>query len=248
MLCESPVADTLAAAMTIAQAERRSAGGVMFGFLHRHHPQGVAEIAAARAAIGSLLQARLTVVRRDGIPLRPAFRERTLSGGGPVNDLLSHALAVLGEVVGRPPLGFATATAWPPLSEGGEAVEDSAHGLLMFVGQPGPVRCAGVTIETAWRTALPREEPDEQWTIRLVGTDGAATLHLPVGDLAVQPAYAAEVAAFLARAAGRAPWGDEVAHGLWVQRAVEALYVSMLHEGVPVRAGDALPNVWVELP
>ena len=239
VLCEKPVAHTLAGARRIAAAAAASEGRIMFGFLYRYHPQVVAWMDEVASDLGKLLSANVSVMRRDGIPDRDAFRNRALTGGGPAVDLLPHALAVLLDVLAMARPSTVLGITDPVLADGGNEVEDSAFGVYLFEQEsefvmPG----AQLRAATSWRAHLPAGAPDERWTIELLGTEGAFSIDLPIGADRAQPGYEAELATFVARVRGERAWPeDEVEHGLLVQEMVEALYASARTGGRPTRLG-----------
>lgn len=237
VLCEKPVADTLARAREIAAAAESSRGQIMFGFLYRHHPEVVAWLDEVVADLGQLVAGRVSVMRRDGVPGRPAFLNRELTGGGPAVDLLPHALAVVVDALGdaRPTLVLGTTV--PTLEPHGQEVEDAAYGTYVFEHESETVRAgAQLTVETSWRAHLPEGAPDELWTIDLRGDEGAFRIELPIGAKPAQAGYVAELTAFVARVRGEQAWpGDNLSHGLLVQELVEALYASARHGGQPSR-------------
>ncbi len=239
VLCEKPVANTLEGARRIAAAAEASRGNIMFGFLYRYHPQVVAWMDEVASDLGKLLSADVSVMRRDGIPDRDAFRNRALTGGGPAVDLLPHALAVVLDVLGMARPTTVLGTTHPELPAGGNGVEDSAFGVYLFERE-GEFVMPGAQLRTAtsWRAHLPAGEPDERWTIDLLGTEGGFSIDLPIGADRAQPGYEAELATFVARVRGEQAWPeDELDHGLLVQEMVEGLYASARAGGQPTRLG-----------
>lgn len=239
VFCEKPVADTLTNANRIAVASDLSKGHVMFGFLYRYHPVVRTWMHEVARDLGTLVKAEVSVMRRDGIPGRPAFLNRRVTGGGPAVDLLPHALAVLVELLGMARPTEVIGMTVPTLSTTGDDVEDAAFATYVF-GNGGDMveRGAQLTAETSWRANLPADEPDERWTIRLIGTEDGFSIELPTGAEAAQAGYEEELALFIARTHGAQPWaGDEMEQGLLVQEMIERLYGSARTGGRTVRFG-----------
>lgn len=239
VLCEKPVANTLAGARQIAAAAAASEGHIMFGFLYRYHPQVVAWKDEVARDLGQLVSADVSVMRRHGIPGRPAFLNRSLTGGGPGVDLLPHALAVVADVTGMLRPSTVVGLVHPEQARGADTVEDAAYGTYVFEGgSEWVVSGAQLRVATSWRANLPASAPDERWTIELHGTEGGFSIDLPIGAKAAQAGYEAELETFVTRVRGEQFWPeDEVEHGLLVQEMVEGLYASALVGGRPTQLG-----------
>ncbi len=150
--------------------------------------------------MGKLISAHVSVMRRDGIPGRSAFLDRALTGGGPGVDLLPHALAVVADVTGMLRPSTVVGLVHPPQAPGANTVEDAAYGTFVFEdGGDWVVPGAQLTVATSWRASLPAGDPDERWTIRLIGTEGGFEIVLPTGPVAAQAGYDAEIGLYVAR-------------------------------------------------
>jgi predicted dehydrogenase len=185
VLCEKPLANSLANAQSIAAAEADSEGFLMVGFHNRF--SGGAEIFTEKrdaGEFGDLTHVEANYLRRRGIPgLGSWFTNRELSGGGSLIDIGVHAidfalyLADFPEVeevsgVSRANFGTAEDYADPDgwagnwdTSEGGFDVDDSVSAFI---------RCADdttISLEVSWAA---NRKPTNTFHVR--GTDAGAEL------------------------------------------------------------------------
>lgn len=161
VLCEKPLADSLANAERIATAERRSDATVMVGFMRPFE----SHIAAAkkkvdRGEFGELYELDLEYVRRRGVPgLGSWFTSQRAAGGGAVIDIGVHMLHLGLYLLDFPALDTVTASTgthfgnkadythihmWGDESDEGEfTVEDHARAFVRTVdGTTIHLRCA----------------------------------------------------------------------------------------------------------
>lgn len=129
VLCEKPVATSVAAAERMFAAAGSAGRILMAGQSHRFTPQGVAakEIVDS-GRLGHVYHAETSVVSRLGIPGRGAFCSRELSGGGVLLDNGVHALDQALWLLGSP-----------------AALRVSAHVGRYFGDRPEVVRASGGT-------------------------------------------------------------------------------------------------------
>lgn len=225
VLCEKPLATTLAEALRVREAARRSGLHAAEGFMYRHHPLHARLVELVRGgAVGRLtnISARFTF-RLDDSAATPAS---AALGGGALLDVGCYAVHLARLVAGVEPsraLAFAR----------GEAVDELFTGLLEFPGGVHAVIEAGIAtaerhgaeiageeasllVESPWHPGL------EQGRIlrRLFGAPDEEIL-TPGGD-----AYALEAEEFAAVCRGeRAPrWGleDAVANAAACQALARA--------------------------
>ncbi|MGB8644152.1 MAG: Gfo/Idh/MocA family oxidoreductase [Anaerolineae bacterium] len=113
VLCEKPLADTLAGAEQIARAAHASDRVFMMAFNLRYRPDSQAcKAAVARGQLGQCYYARAGWMRASGIPgIGSWFTLKALAGGGPVIDLGVHVLDLSLWMLGHPqPVSVAAAT------------------------------------------------------------------------------------------------------------------------------------------
>lgn len=183
VLCEKPMAETAAAATTMAAAADRNGRVLEISFNHRRR----ADVQALRGVVeqgqlGRIYYAKTGWLRRDGIPgLGSWFTRRELAGGGPLMDLGVHMLDLTLFLLGEPTVRSANAAAYAefgPLGRGagghpvastvggGFDVEDLATAWLRLDGD------ATVLLEASWAQWIPHD----QLYVELYGTEGGARL------------------------------------------------------------------------
>jgi predicted dehydrogenase len=194
VLCEKPLADSLAAAERIVEADHDADAFCMVGFHSRFSV--AADLATAyreRGDFGEVTHVEGNFVRRRGIPgVGSWFTDRDLSGGGAVVDIGVHLVDFALYLAGYPDVTEVSAVARSefgtrddyadPDGWGGNwddaddtfDVDDSASAFL---------RCADDTtlsLEVAWAT---NREPTNE--IHLRGTEGGARCELAGDSLTV---------------------------------------------------------------
>lgn len=158
VLCEKPLATTVADVQAIAAAAKRSGKLVMTAQHMRYQKESVAvKKWIASGALGEVYHSRVHATRRSGLPGSPTFIDPKLSGGGPCLDIGVHALdAALWlmdfpdpvRVSGRTMVNFAKGYDMP--SSWGEwdrqlfGVEDFASGYVTFSNG------ASMMLEASW--------------------------------------------------------------------------------------------------
>ena len=102
VLCEKPMAMTVAEAEAMEAAAKKSGKVFMMGFVNRFRTQSeIINELRERGDFGDIYYARTTLLRRRGTPLG-WFTDAAKSGGGPVIDLGVHILDVTWYLMGRP--------------------------------------------------------------------------------------------------------------------------------------------------
>lgn len=267
VLCEKPLAHTLASAETIAEAARDAPGFCTVGFHSRfENAARVLRDAADAGDLGELRHVEASYVRRRGIPgMGGWFTRESLAGGGALIDVGVHLLDLSLHFLGFPEVVEVTGVTradfggdeYNYLSMWGEPSEDRHFDVDDSV--TALVRTAAgqtITLNAAWAAnAAPRER------LELWGTDAGAELDLREDDVTlyetrggaadhhvdstieVEPnsAYTDEMAAFLrAVETGEPPAWNTVEEALAVQRVVDAIYRSA-EEGRAVSVEEWLP-------
>ncbi|MFC4243417.1 Gfo/Idh/MocA family protein [Gryllotalpicola reticulitermitis] len=199
VLCEKPMAGTVADAQAMVDAAKSSGLVLDVVFNHRSHGELKAiKRLVADGGLGNPYHTRVTWLRRDGIPAG-WFRQRALSGGGVLADLGIHLLDYTLDILGEPAVRSLSAAGFSafsgersdarPLEGRGESsdVEDFASVFLRLAG--GGV----IELDVSWAAA--RASADEM-TITVHGTEGGA-------EAALSPAFeAGDVERFTAPTVG----------------------------------------------
>ncbi len=178
VLVEKPMAMNSAEGQAMVDAAKKAKRLLMVGFNYRFGAESqMLKRAIQAGALGEIYYAEATYTRRRGVPGKPGFIQKKLSGGGPLIDLGVHVLdlslhfmgfpqpvavsSVTYSKLGRRPHHAATAGygAWDPKLFD---VEDAALGLVRF--RTG----ACLYLKTSWLLNTPQEE----CRVVLAGTAG----------------------------------------------------------------------------
>lgn len=185
VLCEKPMANTLANARQIVDAVRQNDKVFMMGMNNRFRGDTqVLKSFVERGDLGEIYYAKCGWVRRSGIPgFGGWFTTKSLSGGGPLIDIGVHALDVTMYLMGNPaPVSASGATyaKFGPrgLGSGGYGtrpdpdkaktydVEDLATGLIKVDNG------ASLFLEASWASHIEKD----RFYSTLHGTEGGADL------------------------------------------------------------------------
>jgi predicted dehydrogenase len=168
VFCEKPPALNAKQVQKMLDAQRKSGKTLMFNFNNRARPESFAIMKEIRSGtFGTINSAQSKWIRRTGIPgFGGWFTTKSLSGGGPLIDLL-HMIDLAHFFMGNPKprsvLGqvFNTFIKDPhfkgpwgiPDKAGGKIdVESAAHGFVTF--ETGQV----LSFQTSWAEMVKREE------------------------------------------------------------------------------------------
>lgn len=183
VLCEKPLASTLADAEAMVATAERTGRALQVTFNHRQR----GDVLALKAMIdegrlGRIYHAKAWWLRRNGIPgMGSWFTKKELAGGGPLIDLGVHmldmALFLMGEPRARSVSGAVYAELGPrgiggggmqkQMVGGGYEVEDLASAFIRMENH------ASLLLETSWATY--RANNDE-YGVTLYGTEGGAEI------------------------------------------------------------------------
>lgn len=185
VLCEKPMADTLANARKIVEATRQSDKLFMMGMNNRFRGDTqVLKKMIDDGQLGDIYYAKCGWTRRNGIPgLGGWFTTKALSGGGPLIDIGVHVLDLTTYLMGNPAPVSASGSTYAkfgPRGKGGGAwgaapdlakaktfdVEDLATGLVKFDNG------ATLLLEASWASYIAHD----QFYSTLLGTEGGADL------------------------------------------------------------------------
>ncbi|MGG3468218.1 Gfo/Idh/MocA family oxidoreductase [Neobacillus pocheonensis] len=178
VLCEKPPAMTAKEAEEMAMAAEKAGKILTYGFHYRHAPQvEVLKRFIDGGELGSIYAARVTAMRRRGIPGWGVFTNKELQGGGPLIDIGVHMLDTALFLMGYPEpdtvlgvtyqklgtkkgVGLMGSWDWENFS-----VEDMARGMVTFKNG------ASILLESAFAANI--EKADEM-NVTLMGDKGGA--------------------------------------------------------------------------
>ncbi len=246
VLCEKPLAPSVAAAERMFAAAHRARRVLMAAQNFRWSPATMAIKAAVdRGDIGEVYYAEATALRRLGIPTWGDFHQSRFSAGGPLLDIGVHMLdqtlwmmgnprpvavsAVTSRHFGhRPEIAALRGNAW---SADAFDVEDFAAAFIRLEGGKS------IILRASWAAHL---EMAQLMSTRLVGTEAGATTDPPAiyrlrdgqateerfTNLPQNRSYVLEVAHFLAAVRGECEPLVQEAETMNVQRILNAAYTS----------------------
>jgi predicted dehydrogenase len=185
VLCEKPMADTLAHAQEIVEATRGSDRVFMMGMNNRFRGDTqVLKSLIGDGQLGDIYYAKCGWTRRNGIPgLGGWFTTKALSGGGPLIDIGVHVLDLTTYLMGNPIPVSASGSTYAKFGPRGRGaggygyapdpekaiqydVEDLATGLVKFDNG------ATLFLEASWASYIARDH----FYSSLHGTEGGADL------------------------------------------------------------------------
>lgn len=241
VLCEKPPAMSYEEAQRMEQTAQRRGRLLTYGFHYRY----AEEVQLLRRYIeagelGEVYMAKVTAVRRRGIPAWGVFTNKELQGGGALCDIGVHMLDTALYLMGYPEVDRVMATTYQKLGTRpgvGDwdwkqfSVEDLAVGMIVFKNG------ASLLLETAFAANV---GPDKTMQVSLMGDQGGADVFplklyqerhgtlvdvQPVGLKGGKPRDL-ELAAFVDSCLGGPPPLSHAAEGTALQRIVEQLYRS----------------------
>ena len=178
VICEKPPAITAEEAEEMAAAASKAGKILTYGFHFRYAPQvEMLKRFIDGGELGEIYAARVTAMRRRGIPGWGVFTNKELQGGGPLIDIGVHMLdtalylmgypepdTVLGvtyqKLGNRKGVGLMGSWDWENFS-----VEDMARGMITFKNG------ASILLETAFAANV---EKGEEMSVSLMGDQGGA--------------------------------------------------------------------------
>jgi predicted dehydrogenase len=245
VLCEKPLATTVAEVEELAEAAR-STGKILMAAQQLRFDRTARQFRELINAgmLGEVYYARAQWLRRRLLPARATFTERRLSGGGPAFDIGVHVLDLACWFMGWPePVSVSAnlgtflarrpdlAGEWGAWDRERIDVEDFAVGFVRFANG------ATLTLETSWLAFQPERE-----TIKvqcygtrgglvwpegtLVGETNQAPWDLRLTDTSRNPAHHDEILAFAEAVRDGQPSPIAVRETLNGIRVLEAFYRS----------------------
>lgn len=181
VLCEKPLAESLALGQDMVHAARRNDRVLQVCFNHRRRGEiAVVADAVARGLLGEVYYAKAGWVRRTGIPGGGSwFTQQRLSGGGALADIGVHMLDAALHCLQEPAVESVTAATYAQFGPHGRGF--SAYGLAPDTALPFDVedlataflRLAGggtLLLEASWAQAVPAD----RCHLELYGSKGSA--------------------------------------------------------------------------
>ena len=168
VFCEKPPALNAREVKSLIAAAKAARRKLMFNFNNRARPESYAMMKyIEQGVVGRINSAQAKWIRRTGIPgFGGWFTNRTLSGGGPLIDLL-HMLDLALYFMGYPDPEYVLAQTFgdfikdksfkgpwgiPDVAKGVTDVENAAHGFVKF--KTGQV----ISLQISWAEMVKREE------------------------------------------------------------------------------------------
>jgi predicted dehydrogenase len=229
VVCEKPLANTLANAERIATMVRDSGTLLTVGFCHRYQPHiEVMRQMIADGAIGAPMTFRNRFAALKADAATTWFSNPAVAGGGPLMDTSVHSVDLFRYLIGEP-VHVAAMTSTKD-TEHGPALETEDTAAMLLQAADGTI---GV-IESSWRT------PVGEWSVTIYGTGGTLAVdygemtlrHCPAGGewTAVEvpdgDRFAREIGHFIDVWRGDAEPRVTVADGVAANRILDAAYRS----------------------
>ncbi|MGP4079442.1 Gfo/Idh/MocA family protein [Pseudalkalibacillus sp. R45] len=178
VLCEKPPAMTVDEAVDMAETAEKEGKILTFGFHFRHAP----EVEALKRFIdnddlGDIYAARVTAMRRRGIPGWGVFTNKELQGGGPLIDIGVHMLDTALYLMGYPEPDTVFGVTYQKLGKRkgvgmmGDwdwenfTIEDMARGMITFKNG------ASILLDSAFAANV---EKHDEMNVSLMGDQGGA--------------------------------------------------------------------------
>ena len=181
VMCEKPMAKTVADAKLMLDAAKKSGKKLTIGYQNRFRPDSLLlKKYIDRGDLGEIYYGKAHAIRRRAVPTWGVFLNEYEQGGGPLIDIGTHALdltlwmmnnykpkVVLGQTFKKLGDQTETANAWGDWDPKEYTVEDSAFGFIVM--EDG----AAISLESSW--ALNTLDVAESKTT-LCGTRGGADM------------------------------------------------------------------------
>lgn len=181
VMCEKPMAKTVADAKMMVDAARKSGKKLTIAYQNRFRKDSLLlKKYIELGELGEIYYAKAHAIRRRAVPTWGVFLNEYEQGGGPLIDIGTHALdltlwmmdnykpkAVLGQAFKKLSNQTGTANAWGDWDPVQFTVEDSAFGFVVMENG------AAISLESSW--ALNTLDVSEA-TTTLCGTKGGADM------------------------------------------------------------------------
>lgn len=180
VLCEKPPAITVEEAIRMKEVAKEHKRLLTFGFHYRYNNSvAILKTLNEQGEFGDIYGAKVTWLRRRGIPGWGNFTNKEIQGGGPLIDIGVHMLDLAVYLMDYPAIDYVCATTHDKIGKAGGmglmgswdparfTVEDALFGFIRFKNG------ASIQIETAY--ALHMKEKDIR-NVQLFGDKLGATL------------------------------------------------------------------------
>jgi predicted dehydrogenase len=233
VVCEKPMANTVAAAQTMLDAARQHPDQhlmITYNFRCRPDAQWMHDMVQS-GALGEIYHANISWRRETGIPGSASFSSRSTATGGALMDIGVHALDLALWMLGFPRActvsGHTRAAFGPrrrkiwssriPGSAGGDdfGVEDGAIGFLRMDG--------GLTmlLQATWgEHAKPGED---RLYVELQGTEGTAVLDIPNYTRGDTLRFYSEIGGAPVASQPKVEWGERFHHGWFIHESLDRI-------------------------
>ncbi len=170
VLCEKPLAHTLADAEAIAAAVNQFNGTLHVGFCHRFEPAIMAIRELIQSGdLGTVITLRNRFAGHMDHPENTWFANEEISGGGALADTTIHSIDMFRYLLGDAvQVRSLTST---QSSELGPALRVDDTGIILLANAAGALG----TLEASWRT------PPGEWSITVYGTKGSVSFDYATG-------------------------------------------------------------------
>jgi predicted dehydrogenase len=179
VLVEKPMAMTPKQCQQMIDAAKGAGKKLCIGFQYRYHPNTQYVVRNRdEGRLGKIMIAKITAMRRRGIPNWGVFGQKEMQGGGPMIDIGVHAIEMTHYAMGRPKPVAATGMTWTYLGNKKEktsvvsqwpnwdyktyTVEDLAIGQVRM--EDGAI----MQIEASFAAHIPHDT----WGFQLIGDKG----------------------------------------------------------------------------
>ncbi|GHO80096.1 oxidoreductase [Ktedonobacter sp. SOSP1-85] len=189
VLCEKPLASTLAEAEAMVEAATQANRVLQVIFNHRQRTDvQTLKRVIDEGQLGTIYYAKVSWMRRRGIPGSSWFMSKRMSGGGPLIDLGIHVLDMALFLLGEPTAVTVSASTYSELSRCSADFQMCGHSSeIEHVFEVEDLATAfirlsnGTTLllETSWAT---HGNAQDDYEIVLYGTKGGASIHAHNGN------------------------------------------------------------------
>ncbi|XOV82486.1 MAG: Gfo/Idh/MocA family protein [bacterium] len=259
VLCEKPLAMTLAEGRRMARTAQQAHKQLVVAFQYRLDPRTqYLRRAYEEGAFGDVLFARVQAMRRRGIPNWGVFGQKALSGGGPIIDIGVHVLEMAHYTMGSPQPVSASADMFTYLGNQPSDriaspmagwdyktydVEDLAVGRIRFAnGAVLHIECAfaaHISERNLMNFQLMGSKGGATWDPTVIHTDEAGHMvnKSPawLADTSFNAVFNRKIDSFVEQILYKGPCAAPIADALMVQSMLNALYDSAQNAGKDVR-------------
>ncbi|MFT4143846.1 MAG: Gfo/Idh/MocA family oxidoreductase [Mobilitalea sp.] len=244
VLCEKPPAISFEEAKQMERAAEKNNRLLSYGF-HLRHDSRVSFLKEKikQGDFGEMYAAKVSWLRRRGIPGWGSFTNKAVQGGGPLIDIGVHVLDIALYLLDYPQISYVCADFYNKIgTKGGTglfgawdgntySVEDSLFGYIHF--QNG----GSLRVETSF--ALHMKEKDirsvqlfgdklgaEVFPLEIYGVDGSRLTNQEYPFMAEEDLHKKELEHFVRACQGRETLLVKAKEGTYLQKVIEALYES----------------------